>query len=352
MSEGKPRHRDVRRAGPSTVSIGMEYREVSMSGVTMKPSGGDTMTITGSPIVYSTPYKVRDSMGEFDEIMHPGVVTDLLAKKVDCRLLTNHTGMPLARTTSGTMQLRDTDKALTFSAQLDVRSQAANDLLVAIERGDVSQMSVGMVVGRDSWNQSQTTRQVYQLKDLVDVSAVTYPASPTTSIEVLRAAGAGTASYLSAPDVKVQRLIMSATEEYRIGKKISKATAGKLLAAHGALKDAGLGVSAATDHIANLLTLNGYSSGLSSGDGSATGPGGGQQAPGSPGQFGDGTGSRMTVHSIYPTLDDILADGPNLRRVGLLGDTIAAWKEEERVLARAIRSASEVTQRRNVDLST
>lgn len=149
----KPRHRDVRRSGQSTVNVGMEYREVDASSVSMKATGKDVVTITGQPIVYSTPYTVRDSMGEFQETMIPGCVTDVLAKGVDCRLLINHSGMPLARTTSHTLRLKDTPTALTMSADIDVRSQQGNDLLVAIERGDVSQMSVGMIVGREQLEQ-------------------------------------------------------------------------------------------------------------------------------------------------------------------------------------------------------
>jgi phage head maturation protease len=57
--------------------------------------------------------------------------------------------MALARTTSGTMQIIDTPKALTFSATVDPRQSLANDLAITISRGDVTQMSIGFMVGRD-----------------------------------------------------------------------------------------------------------------------------------------------------------------------------------------------------------
>jgi HK97 family phage prohead protease len=150
-----------------------------------------TIVIEGAPIVYGKPYTVRDQLGEFEERMHPGCATQLLERGVDCRLLLNHEGMPMARTTSGTLDLWDTPEKLRFKATLDPRQQLATDFSIAIERRDISQMSVGMIVGKDKWGQSAgtETRDVYGLEDLLDVSGVTYPCSASTNIEMaLRAA--------------------------------------------------------------------------------------------------------------------------------------------------------------------
>ena len=116
--------------------------------------------------------------------MRSGAAEDCLARGADVRFLFNHDGLPLARTSSGTLKLIDTPKALVATARLDTRQQFANDLAVAIERGDVSQMSVGFTVADDEWNPAEDERVINRLSDLLDVSAVTYPASPTTSIEV------------------------------------------------------------------------------------------------------------------------------------------------------------------------
>jgi HK97 family phage prohead protease len=105
------------------------------------------------------------------EIMRSGDASHLHAT-ADCRCLFGHDGLPLARTRSGTMTLRDTKKALTFTATVDTRQKLANDL-IAIERGDVSQMSVGFVVEDDEWNESSTKRSISRFHDLLDVSAVT-----------------------------------------------------------------------------------------------------------------------------------------------------------------------------------
>ena len=130
-------------------------------------SAGNQVTITGSPIVYSTAYHVNDQYGTFRETMLPGVAKQVMTD--DCRFLVNHSGMALARTRSGTLKLRDTPTALTFEATLDLRQQAANDLVIAIERGDINQMSCGFVVGSDSWNKAMDQRSILRLKQLLDV---------------------------------------------------------------------------------------------------------------------------------------------------------------------------------------
>ncbi len=192
--DGHDDKRSRRRKGSRhrAVPLGREVRHWPVGDLEIrKEKDTGELTIEGAPIVYGKPYVVRDHLGEFEERMHPGCATQLLKRGVDCRLLLNHEGMPMARTTSGTLDLWDTPSEMRMKAKLDARQQLATDFAIAIERRDISQMSVGMVVGNDKWGQSggTETRDVYALKDLLDVSGVTYPCSPTTNIEMaLRAA--------------------------------------------------------------------------------------------------------------------------------------------------------------------
>lgn len=177
ITQKKPRH----RVGPTT---GIEVRHFAAEGLELRDDGSNNLQLVGMPIVYNTPYSVRDMFGTFQETMHPGVVTDLLASGCDTRFLFNHGGLPLSRTVSGTLALEDTPTGLRSIANLDARQQLATDLAVAVERGDVTQMSVGMIVGDDKWDDGYENRDIYKLAALEDVSAVTYPASPTTNIQV------------------------------------------------------------------------------------------------------------------------------------------------------------------------
>ncbi len=143
----------------------------------------DELILRGRPIVYASEYEVRDGMGLFTEIVEPGAVADLLAT-ADVRFLVNHTGIPLCRSTSGTLTLTDTPSALTFEGRLDARQQISNDLFIAVQRSDVSAMSCAFTVARDTWSPSMEHRTIHKFGSLIDISAVTYPCSPATSISV------------------------------------------------------------------------------------------------------------------------------------------------------------------------
>lgn len=149
---------------------------------------GKTIALRGLVIRYGAPYEVTDRFGSFTETMHSGVASRVMARPdFDCRFLINHDGLALARSASGTLVLDDGPVGLSCIAYLDSRSASANELALAVERGDVNQMSCGFVVGEDSWGIAPggvETRDVFELAELFDCSAVTFPASPTTSIEL------------------------------------------------------------------------------------------------------------------------------------------------------------------------
>lgn len=220
------------RAGPP---LGREFRFFSADGLEVRnDSDNDAILITGMPIVYNAPYTVRDMFGEFEETMLPGVADLVIAAGADVRFLFNHDGMPLARTLSGTLKLdTSSTRGLPMTASLDARSNLANDLAVAMERGDVTQMSCGFVVGVDSWTEDGTKRSISRFDQLFDVSAVTYPASPTTSIELAYR------SLMSRPvesQARVRQLWVEVGRDFRAGTPLSAGNAAHLQTALDALR--------------------------------------------------------------------------------------------------------------------
>lgn len=235
-SRRKPRHRSAKLAPEFRRGIGREIRLYGANGLEVRdaPSvyGSSAVEVVGAPIVYNAPYSVRDLFGEFEETMMPGVAASVLAD-ADCRFLVNHDGLPLARTLSGTLALNDTPEALNFSAILDSRSSVANDLVVAIQRGDVSQMSCGFVVADDTWSEDWTQRSIYRFDELLDVSAVTYPASPTTSIDIANR------MMMEVPvesRARIQKFWSFAATEIRAGKVLSDENAAHIKNAASALQ--------------------------------------------------------------------------------------------------------------------
>jgi hypothetical protein len=201
-------------------------------------SATDEIIVTGSPIVYDTPYSVVDIYGQFEERMRAGAAANVV--NADVRFLFNHDGLPLARTTSGTLTLEDTPSALVMTATLDARQQIANDLSIAIQRGDVSQMSCGFIVGRDEWSDDMEHRDIFELRDLLDVSSVTYPASPTTSIEVAR-------RMVMEMPIESRARARKFYVDARAGKIMSSSNQEKVLGAlhtlHSALSEAGVEIN-------------------------------------------------------------------------------------------------------------
>jgi len=99
----------------------------------------------------------------------------------DVRLLINHTGVPLARTTNGTLRLSVDDDGLRYEAEL-ADTQEGRDLYTLIKRGDISQSSFAFSIEDEAWDNKTNLRTVLKVGRLYDVSPVTYPAYATTTV--------------------------------------------------------------------------------------------------------------------------------------------------------------------------
>jgi HK97 family phage prohead protease len=149
----------------------------------LRAGDGDATTLDGYASVTGTPYTIRDWLGDYEETIERGAFAKTLAERDDVRLLLNHDGLPLARTSSQTMTLGEDDQGLHVVAQLDRRSHLTNDVAVAMERGDLTEMSFAFSATRQEWNEDYTQRWIREVK-LYDVSVVTYPANPATTAKL------------------------------------------------------------------------------------------------------------------------------------------------------------------------
>ena len=164
--------------------------------------GGELVRVEGVASVTGHDYEVYGGpdTGGWIERIEPGAFRDTLADRPDVVYLINHTGLPIARTTSGTLQLREAENGLSIGAYLDRRSGMVNDLLVAMERGDVNEMSFGFRVPRGGyvWSEhpdfpgdQEGLRSIRELNmNRGDVSSVTYGANPATDSGIVRSARA------------------------------------------------------------------------------------------------------------------------------------------------------------------
>lgn len=142
--------------------------------------------ITGRPIVYDS----KTDLGWFDEIIERGALdkTDLK----DVRFLVNHdTSMiPLARSRNNnensTMQMSVDDKGMAIRVNLDTENNTdSRNLYSATKRGDISGMSFMFTIKDEEWSDLDSdhpTRHIREIGQVLEVSAVTFPAYESTEI--------------------------------------------------------------------------------------------------------------------------------------------------------------------------
>jgi len=144
--------------------------------------GDDGNQISGYAAVFNT---WSDDLGGFKERIIPGAFANALSKS-DCRALINHdSNLILGRQSAGTLELQEDDAGLRMKVDLP-DTQAARDLVISINRGDITQQSFGFIVKTDKWTENRETREVtrdiIEIEELFDVSPVTFPAYPDTTV--------------------------------------------------------------------------------------------------------------------------------------------------------------------------
>jgi HK97 family phage prohead protease len=161
----------------------IERRTFTVRDVEARQAEDGTMRLSGYAAVFndsSVPLPFKESIA-------PGAFRKTLMETPDVRLLINHEGLPIARTKNGTLTLSEDDRGLYMDAEI-ADTSIGRDLYKLVERGDVDQMSFAFRVIRQKWSEDRTRRVLTEVSLADgDVSVVTYPAYPTTSVEAREA---------------------------------------------------------------------------------------------------------------------------------------------------------------------
>jgi HK97 family phage prohead protease len=170
---------DAEADSRSKMTKKIERRTFTIKNVEARQAEDGTMRLSGYAAVFN-----EDSLPlPFLERIAPGAFRKTLTETPDVRLLINHEGLPLARTKNGTLRLNEDETGLYMNADLP-DTQAARDLYTLVERGDVDQMSFAFRVIRQKWSEDRSRRVLTELSlSDGDVSVVTYPAYPATTVE-------------------------------------------------------------------------------------------------------------------------------------------------------------------------
>lgn len=140
--------------------------------------------IEGHAAVFDSWSETLGGMFPFKEIVRQGAFAESIQKD-DIHALFNHDpNYVLGRNKAGTLELTEDEVGLCVRI-LPPDTGWARDLQTSIDRGDISQMSIGFVVEEDEWSTANgiDTRELKRVQ-LFDVSPVTYPAYTATDVGV------------------------------------------------------------------------------------------------------------------------------------------------------------------------
>ncbi len=164
-----------------TGSIERRYFNVSNLEIRKKEDG--SATLEGFAAVFN---KRSEKLGwGFFEVVAETAFDTVLGSS-DCRSLFNHDeNLILGREAANTLRLEKRDEGLWMSVDLP-DTQYARDLQVSVDRGDITSQSFAFIVKTDSWeynrDNGEETRTIWEVKELLDVSPVTFPAYTDTTL--------------------------------------------------------------------------------------------------------------------------------------------------------------------------
>lgn len=138
-----------------------------------------TIKVAGYAAVFN---EDADIGGYFIERILPGAFKEAIGRD-DVVFLVNHDGLPLARTRSGTLTLKEDKRGLYMETELDPEDPDVRAIVPKMKRGDLDKMSFAFWPETQEWDDSGDipVRTITKAR-LYDVSVVTTPAYDGTEI--------------------------------------------------------------------------------------------------------------------------------------------------------------------------
>lgn len=120
----------------------------------------------------------------FREAIQRGAFSETLARGDEVYLLINHNTdeLPLARRSSGTLSLTEDEHGLLMEAELDPANPRAAELISALSRNDVGEMSFAFRVAENGSTKTKDGLRLITRADLFEVSVTTWGAYNQTSV--------------------------------------------------------------------------------------------------------------------------------------------------------------------------
>lgn len=139
----------------------------------------DSYIVEGYASTFEPYVMFSDGENDYSERIDPRAFDE--ANMTDVIMQYDHGGRVFARQKNGTLQLSVDDHGLKVRADLS-KTEEARKLYEDIKAGMISEMSFAFTVDKDHYEKDTRTRVVDRIKRVYDVSAVSIPANPGTTI--------------------------------------------------------------------------------------------------------------------------------------------------------------------------
>lgn len=134
---------------------------------------------------YATTFDEPYILWEYDGIQYKEVIDRHALDSADMSdviMQFDHTGRVFARTgNSNTLLIQPDDHGLFMAADLS-KTEQARSMHEDIAAGLINKMSWAFTVQEDNYDRETHTRRILKIKKVYDVSAVSFPANPSTDI--------------------------------------------------------------------------------------------------------------------------------------------------------------------------
>lgn len=128
------------------------------------------------------PYKLIEIDGlDYNERIEPTAFDNADLTDVVYRI--DHEGRVYARSSAGTIKLDVDERGLHQVTDLS-KTRAGQEHFEEIAAGNYPQMSFAFTVGEDHFDAETRTRIIDRIEKVFDISAVSFPANPTTELHV------------------------------------------------------------------------------------------------------------------------------------------------------------------------
>lgn len=168
-------------ADKNPIPVSIEIRSIPGEMKTRADENGE-LIIEGYFAVFNSVYQMWPDVSE--EMM-PGAFTETIARD-DIRALVNHdTTLVIGRNTIRTLELREDERGLFGRIVINPKDSDAVNIHARVERGDVSQCSIGFDIIREDTEVREDGSVHYRIRQvkLWEVSVCTFPAYEETGVK-------------------------------------------------------------------------------------------------------------------------------------------------------------------------